>query len=357
MKKYIGCDAHRRYSVFVSVDENGRASPATRVEHEGTALQEYLARLPAGADVAVEATGSWYWLVDAIEEAGKKPHLAQAFAARRMLGGGHKTDEIDARALAILLRNGTLPEIWVPEARLRDIRSLMRSRLSLRQHQTDFKNRVIAAVNRYGLREAHEEQDLFRGKGRVRLSVHIGRLPDHTREATTREWQIIDELEEHIDELDVRIRERVGRVGWNRLLKSIPGVGDILGATIFLEIGQVRRFPSPQQLASYAGLVPVVHASGGKTYYGPTRQNSNHYLRWAFVEAANVIATRQKQKAWAQRHVMRLYLKLRASKGHNKAAVAVARHLAESAWWILTIAQSYREPQSTVALMSSSENG
>lgn len=134
-------------------------------------------------------------------------------------------------------------------------------------------------------------------------------------------------------------------------------MGDILGATIFLEIGQVSRFPSPQQLASYAGLVPVVHASGGKTYYGPIRQNSNHYLRWAFVEAANVIATRQKQKAWAQRHVMRLYLKLRTSKGHNKAAVAVARHLAESAWWILTKAQSYREPQSTVASQSSSENG
>lgn len=98
MKKYIGCDAQRRYSVFVSVDEKGRASPPQRVEHEGTALQEYLGSLPAEVDVAVEATGSWYWLVDAIEEAGKRPHLAQAFAARRMLGGGNKTDEIDARA-------------------------------------------------------------------------------------------------------------------------------------------------------------------------------------------------------------------------------------------------------------------
>ena len=92
----------------------------------------------------------------------------------------------------------------------------------------------------------------------------------------------------------------------------------------------MSRFPSPQQLASYAGLVPVVHASGGKTFYGPFRQSSNHYLRSAFVAAANLIATCQRQKAWAQRHVMRLYLKLRASKGHNKAAVALARHLAES---------------------------
>jgi transposase len=274
-----------------------------------------------------------------------------------MLGEGNKTDEIDARALATLLRNGTLPEVWVPETKLRDIRSLVRSRLSLRQHQTDFKNRVISAINRYGLREAHEEQDLFRGQGRVRLSVYTGRLPDHTREATIREWQIVDELEQHIEELDGRIRERVGRLGWSRLLKTMPGVGDILGATIFLEIGNVSRFPSAQHLASYAGLVPVVHASGGKTFLGPTGQKSNHYLRWAFVEAANAIATRQKQKAWAERHVMRQYLKLKTSKGHGKAAVAVARHLAESAWWILTRAQPYREPQPVAATLSSSKNG
>ena len=120
MKKYIGCDAHRRYSVFVSVNESGRASPPRRVEHEGAALQEYLASLPGDVDVAVEATGSWYWLVDAIEEAGKKPHLGRAFAARRMLGGGNKTDGIDARALATLLRNGTLPEVWVQEAKRTD---------------------------------------------------------------------------------------------------------------------------------------------------------------------------------------------------------------------------------------------
>jgi hypothetical protein len=58
-------------------------------------------------------------------------------------------------------------------------------------------------------------------------------------------------------------------------------------------------------------------------------------LRWAFVEAVNMIASPQKQKAWAELHVMRQHLKLRASKGHPKAAVAVARHLAESAWWVL----------------------
>ena len=72
---------------------------------------------------------------------------------------------------------------------------------------------------------------------------------------------------------------------------------------------------------------------------------SNPYLRWAFVEAANLVAIRRKQHP--ERHVSRLYERLRPAKGHQKAAVAVARHCAEAAWWILKKQQDYREPRST----------
>ena len=127
----------------------------------------------------------------------------------------------------------------------------------------------------------------------------------------------------------------------------------MLGATIYLELGAITRFACAERLASYAGLVPVVHASGGRVFYGPTTNRSNHYLRWAFVEAANLAAARR--RVHPQRHVSRLYQRLRAAKGHQKAAVAVARHLAESAWWILTKQQVYREPQPAGAAKSSSK--
>ena len=127
---------------------------------------------------------------------------------------------------------------------------------------------MIAAVNRYGLREPHEDADLFRGKGRLRLMVYIGRLPEQTREATLREWQIVDELETHIHKLEMSIRQPIGSIGWTRRLKTLPGVGEVLGATIYLEIGDVTRFANAQRLATYAGLVPTVHASGGKIFYG-----------------------------------------------------------------------------------------
>jgi transposase len=212
---------------------------------------------------------------------------------------------------------------------------------------------VQGAIRRYGRYEIGEPRNLFEGKGRVQLSVHIGGMPIHTRVATQHEWQLIDEVEAHIRELETRIRLSIGQLGYVRLLKTMPGVGEILGATIYLEIGDVNRFPSPEHLASYAGLTPTVHSSGGKTRLGRTSAIANHHLKWALVEAANCIVM---QKArYGERHVVKLYDRLRASKNHGKAAVAVARHLAESSWWILKKKQPYREP--APASTSSSENG
>jgi transposase len=167
------------------------------------------------------------------------------------------------------------------------------------------------------------------------------------------EWALLDELEKHIEAMEERIRQRIGSLGWVRLLKTLPGVGTILGSAIYLEIGEVSRFETAASLASYAGLVPTVHASGGKSWQGPTPRSANHFLKWAFVEAANVIATRQ--KAWADKHVVKLYQRLKSNKCHGKATTAVARHLAESSWWILTKKQPYRDP--ALGTMSSSKNG
>lgn len=343
---YMGCDAHRKYSIFVAVDEKGKASAPVRVEHDRAAFRRYLRGLRPGSPVAVEATGSWYWLVDELEKAGLVPHLAQPFAAKRMLGTGRKkTDTVDARCLATLLRNGTLPEAWIPPSELRDLRNLMRSRLALREYQTCLKNRIVAACNRYGLREPDEDYDLFRGAGRCKLSKYIVWLSEHTRAAVLCELHLVDELETQIQQLERKLKGELKAHPDAQRLATLPGVGVVLSATTYLEIGWIERFPSAAHLASYAGLVPVVHASGGRVFYGPTSRRSNPYLRWAFVEAANITVIRRKQHP--ERHVSRLYERLRPGKGHQKAAVAVARHLAEAAWWILKKQQDYREPRST----------
>lgn len=112
------------------------------------------------------------------------------------------------------------------------------------------KNRIHAALKRYGTLDGEAVSDLFAKKQRLRLSRAIGRLPEETRRATLHEWELLDEVGRHIGELEVRIRRRIGRVGWVRLLKTLPGVGEILDATIHLEIGDVNRFPTAAHLAS-----------------------------------------------------------------------------------------------------------
>jgi transposase len=352
MKKYIGCDLHKKYAVFVVMDERGKAEPPVKVANDLLELRAFLRSLPAGAPVAVEASGSWYWFVDELEQAGLDPRLVNPLEAKKRMGG-NKTDPKDAAGMARLLCCGSLPEVWIPPAKLRDFRGLLRTRLALRHHTTDLKNRVHAAIRRYGQYEPGEPKDLFAGKGRVQLSVYVGALPEETRLATRHEWAAVDALEEHIRELEARIRLTVGQLGHVRTLQSLPGVGAILGPTIYLEIGDVSRFGSAEKLASYAGLTPRIYSSAGKTRMGPTPRACNHYLKWAFVEAANVVIMRQDR--YQASHAFQLYRRLRRHKDHGPAAVAVARRLAEASWWMLTKNQPYREP--APASIASSTNG
>jgi transposase len=128
MKHFIGCDMHKKYSVFVTMDEQGRTQAPVRVANDSLELGAYLKKLPAGTPVAVEASGGWYWFVDRLEEAGLDVRLVHPLEAKKRMGGRNKTDAIDAAGLAMLLRNGTLPEVWIPPAGLRDLRGLLRTR-------------------------------------------------------------------------------------------------------------------------------------------------------------------------------------------------------------------------------------
>jgi transposase len=114
MQPVIGCNAHKKFSVFVSIDQQGKASRPVRVDHDRNLYSEYLRSLPGGSEIALEATGHWYWIVDAMEQAGHRPHLANPFEAKRRMAKSNKTDALDAKGLAILLRSGTLPESWLP---------------------------------------------------------------------------------------------------------------------------------------------------------------------------------------------------------------------------------------------------
>ena len=114
MEQFIGCDAHKKFSVFVAVNEKGQAGEAVRVPHDRQVYREFLSQLPAHSTIAVEASGYYSWIVYEMERLGHQPQLANPLEAKRRMGGTKKTDKLDARGSAVLLRNGTLPTVWIP---------------------------------------------------------------------------------------------------------------------------------------------------------------------------------------------------------------------------------------------------
>ena len=340
MEQFIGCDAHKKFSVFVAVNEKGHAGEALRVAHDRELYREFLSRLPAHSAIAVEATGSYSWLVDEMEHLGHRPKLCNPLEAKRRMGLTNKTDKLDAKGLAILLRNGTLPEVWIPPSELRDQRELLRLRIFLVRMRTRVKNRIHATLGRHNIQVPGA--DLFGVAARKQLGMRLPELPVHCREAVEQELATVDFLKTQIESAERRL-EGLRRMSVEAdLLKTLPCVGEILSMVLMLEIGRVDRFPTAAHLASYAGLVPRVRSSGGHTRMGQVCGNVNRNLKWAFVEIGNLVVVNQRRLAGT--HVVRLYQRVKRAKNHQKAVVAVGRHLAEAAWSVLSKLEVYREP-------------
>jgi len=154
--------------------------------------------------------------------------------------------------------------------------------------RTKIKNRILANLAKYGA-PSGGASDMFGVRGRVLLRKRADELPPETRYATERLMEELDHLDEEIQGFQERMAELFQPTRQLELIETLPGVGFILGVVILTEVGDVERFPSSSHLASYAGMTPRVHASGGRVRYGSTRSDVNRYLKWAYTEAANAV--------------------------------------------------------------------
>lgn len=341
MREYIAFDSHKRYTWVEREEVESGRRVSGRLEHSRGAIRAYLAGCAEGTAVAVEATGNWYWIVSEIEQAGLRPQLVHPRKAKLMMGLINKTDKLDAQGLNRLQRNATLPTVWIPPEELRDLRELTRTRLVLVRQRTRLKNRLSSTLAKYALEV--KASDPYGQRGRAEMEAQLELLPPQTRWVSEQLLAQLDFVQTQIGAIEERLEELVEVSAEMQWLMSLPGIGVILAATVALEIGEVGRFPSAAHLASYSGTTPRVHASGGKVRYGRTRPDVNRYLKWAFAEAANSVAVNHRRLP--QRHVSRLYRRLRERKGHAKAVGAVARHLAEAAFHVLSRQEAYRDPE------------
>jgi transposase len=352
--EYIAFDAHKHYTLASVARPDGRLVREQRIPHERGALQQFLERCERGSPVAVETVGNWYWIIDEIEAAGCVPKLVHARKAKLMMGEINKTDKLDAQGLNRLQRNGTLPTVWIPPGELRDQRDLPRTRMVLVRQRTQLKNRIHATLAKYALHDL-EVTDLFGVRGRALLRQRLALLPPHTAYATQQLLEQVEGLDRQVRGFEQRIQAVFKPTAAIQLLLTLPGVGLTLAVVIALEVGDVARFATAEKLAAYVGATPRVHASGGKTHFGPSRPDVNHYLKWAFVEAANAICLNRGHTP--RRHVSRLYERVARRKGHPKAIGAVARHLAEATYWILSKQDPYREPKASAVSSTGDKRG
>jgi len=338
----IAFDSHKRYTFARVENDNGEHPQEFRIEHRRGNIAGFLSSQQPGSPVAVETIGNWYWIIDEIEQAGMEPRLVHARKAKMMFGCINKTDKLDAKGLNILQRAGTLPTVWIPPAQVRDKRELPRTRMVFAKGRTRLKNRIHSVLDKYGLQDAFEDiSDIFGNKGRQVLGCVLVQLPPHTCYTTELLLEQLDQTEQKIQAIEARMKKLFKETKRHMLLQTMPGIGFILAVVILQEVGDIGRFGSAERFASYCGVTPRVHASGGKIRYGRLRPDTNHYLKWAFSEAGNSVAVNRNR--FPDRHVSQLYNRIRGRKGHAKAVGAVARHLAEATYWVLTKAEVYRD--------------
>ncbi len=143
-----------------------------------------------------------------------------------------------------------------------------------------------ATLGKYGY-GVEGASDTLGKKGRKMMEELLVKLEPHTEQALGLIRDELDHVMANLQTIEGQMIEMFAPCAETGWLKSLPGVGDILAVVIWTEIGTMERFGRAEQLASYCGLVPREHSSGGKIRFGAVRRDVNVYLKWAFVEAAN----------------------------------------------------------------------
>jgi transposase len=265
---------------------------------------------------------------DTLEAEGWEVEIADALKVKGLAPLACKTDKIDSKVLAVLSHRDLVPAIWLPDPRVREERELARFRLHLVKHRSMLKHRVHSTLVNFG--RPCPVTDLFGGEGRAlleRLDV-----PEPWRGNVAASFELIDDLERQIAEINRRLREGHADHPYIPLLMSAPGIGWVLAFTIGAEIGEIERFESPAKLTGYTGLCPRVNQSGDSDRRGPLTKHGPRYLRWALLEATMHAL---KHPAYAERY-QRNKRRLGRQRGAKVAQIDIARRLAHAIWHMLS---------------------
>lgn len=331
MRRVIGIDIHRTFGEVV-IWEDGRLRHEGRIDMTRTALEGFGKSLMATDEVVIEATGNCMAVSRVLSPFVKRVVIANPLQVKAIAHAHVKTDKVDAGTLASLYAAGYLPEIWTPDAATERMRRLVARRYQVVRHRTRIKNEVHAILQAHLIPRC-PHADLFNRCGRSWLTRQP--LPDDERAAIERHVRELDRLGDDLAVLDREIARSAIDDPAIRRLMTITGINLTVAAGLMAAIGDIARFNSPQKLVSYFGLNPRVRQSGlGAAHHGRISKVGRSHARAMLVEAAWAAA-----KAPGPLHAF--FVRIRAKRGHQVAAVAVARKLTVLCWHLLTKAEDY----------------
>jgi transposase len=332
---YVGLDLSRKRLDWRALDESGSDVAIGAVPPDRDGLAQLGRRLGDASVLAViESMTGARFVHDQLELAGWDVRIADAVKARGIAPLACKTDRIDCWVLAELARRDLIPEIWLPDVRVRQERERTRFRLYLVRRRSGLKNRIHAILFQHGVPNGYS--DLF-GAGGRRMLAQLA-LPEPWQSTIASSLDLIDTLNEEIAGCERELHALGLDHPYIPLLVSCPGIGQILAYTIAAEIGDISRFASPRKLVGYTGLCPRVDQSGERDRRGPLRKNGPNYLRWALIEAAHAGVRyhppyRELRDRLQQRHGK--------TRGSKIAAIEIGRRLSEAIWHMLTNQQPF----------------
>jgi len=284
---YIGFDVHKRFSRVGLFDPaTGELQDLGSVNNDQQALEAQLAQMPAPKTVVLEAGRSSYYMARLLESMAEQVWIIDPGEVRRLQQSVAKTDRRDAAALAWWAAKGVLTPQWRPDAEVLDLRELTRGKTALTRMSTQVRSMIRGLLARYGYECPH--RDLLGDSARgwlddVQLAGYAGEMLTALRE-------LLRVIQRSVDDFEAEVEQAAAVHPMAQRLRTVPGVGPFLSLALAVEIGDVRRFPSPANLRGYSGLTPAVYQSGDKDARGPLTKRGNKWLRYAAVLAAQRLA-------------------------------------------------------------------
>jgi transposase len=316
--------------------------------------------------IGMESTGVYWKPIFNVMEGEFKIVLANAQRLKAI--PRKKTDIMDSKRIANLLRYGLLPNSFIPPKEIRELRDLNRTRRKFVGMMTSEKNRLVKVLEAaniklssvvskiYGvtslalIRSLLEKDKLSReeisqmAKGKLKKKANLlekalnGKLTDHHRFLLKMHLENIDYLAKQIEKIDEEItRKMVPFQKESKLIQTIPGISEVNASAILAEIGvDMSQFPDAAHLSSWAGVCPGNNESAGKKKSGKT-QKGNSFLKGALTESAWA-ASKTKDSSYSS-----IYNNIVRRRGKKRALVAVAHRMLIDIYFVLTTGEPYQD--------------